>query len=87
MTSISQRVAELTEELPAEKQSEVLDFVEFLRSRAAPAAAETVEAKRTRRLGFLRGTYEIADDFDAPLPTEVQRFFEGDDDGVLGKGG
>ena len=87
MTSIAQRVAELTEELPAEKQSEVLDFVELLRSREAAAPAENAEPKRKRRLGFLRGPYEIADDFDAPLPAEVQRFFEGDDDGVLGKGG
>ncbi len=40
--------------------------------------------KRTRALGFLRGRYEIAEDFNAPLPAEIQRFFEGDDDGVLG---
>lgn len=39
---------------------------------------------RTRVLGFLRGSYKIAEDFNAPLPAEIQRFFEGDDDGVLG---
>lgn len=36
--TIPERIAELTSELPPEKQAEVLDFVEFLRTRRpAPA--------------------------------------------------
>ncbi len=33
-----------------------------------------------RELGLLRGKIWIADDFDAPLPSELQRHFEGGGD-------
>lgn len=46
--SIADRVREGTEALPAEKQAEVLDFVEFLRSRATKVVQE--EADRKARL-------------------------------------
>ena len=36
--------------------------------------------KRRLELGFMRGRAWIADDFDAPLPPEIQRYFEGEDD-------
>ena len=36
--TIPERIAELTRDLPSEKQAEVLDFVEFLRTRR-PAVA------------------------------------------------
>ena len=32
---------------------------------------------RRRRLGLLKGRIKIAPDFDAPLPEEIQRLFEG----------
>ena len=39
-----------------------------------------VESPRpTRSPGFLRGRIRIADDFDAPLPDDVQSSFEGAD--------
>ena len=31
-----------------------------------------------RRLGTLRGTFVVPEDFDAPLPAELQGYFEGD---------
>ncbi|PSR21778.1 MAG: type II toxin-antitoxin system prevent-host-death family antitoxin [Sulfobacillus acidophilus] len=34
----------------------------------------------TRTPGFLRGKIRISDDFDAPLPGDVQRGFEGADE-------
>lgn len=80
MRSIAERVREATEALPADKQAEVLDFVEFLRGRAAlPSESEGVRKARLRseRFGALRGAFTIAPDFDAPLPDDVQRDFEG----------
>ena len=84
MSTIAERVAQLTAALPPEKQAEVLDFVEFLRARAAPSGApsraEEGAEQPTQRLGFLRGDYRIAEDFDGPLPPDIQRYFEGEDD-------
>lgn len=80
MRSIAERVREAMETLPAEKQAEVLDFVEFLRARAAlPSESEAVQKARLRseRFGALRDAFTIAPDFDAPLPDDVQRDFEG----------
>ena len=31
-----------------------------------------------RRLGVLRGQFVVPDDFDAPLPPDIQSYFEGD---------
>jgi len=36
-------------------------------------------SRPTRTPGFLRGHIRISDDFDAPLPEDVQRSFEGAD--------
>ena len=80
MGSIAEQVQEATEALPIEKQAEVLDFVEFLRARSAPAAeGENVRKARLRaaRFGALRDAFTIAPDFDAPLPEEILRDFEG----------
>jgi len=41
------------------------------------AAAPSVTRKRT--LGGLQGKLQVPDDFDAPLPDEVLRAFEGDE--------
>jgi prevent-host-death family protein len=44
-----------------------------------------VEPKRKRRkLGWLRGKLEVPETFDAPLPDEVMREFEGRDDASPG---
>jgi Protein of unknown function (DUF2281) len=78
--SIAERVREVTEALPVEKQAEVLDFVEFLRARLGPPAeSEAVRKARLRseRFGALRDAFTIAPDFDAPLPEEILRDFEG----------
>ncbi len=37
-------------------------------------------SRPTRTPGFLRGKIRISDDFDAPLPDDVQRGFEGADE-------
>jgi hypothetical protein len=60
---------------------ELLPFVgrtvEVIIVEEAPAgAAET--PPRVPRLGTLRGQVDVPDDFDAPLPEEVLRAFEGD---------
>jgi len=78
--SIADRVREGTEALPAEKQAEVLDFVEFLRSRATKVAQEEADRKarlRSDGFGALRGAFTIEPDFDAPLAEDILRDFEG----------
>lgn len=80
MRSIAERVREVTEARSIEKQAEVLDFVEFLRTRSAPQAESDAVRKarlRSARFGALRDAFTIAPDFDAPLPEEVLRDFEG----------
>jgi hypothetical protein len=44
-----------------------------------PANTEVVGSMPKRRFGTMAGQIKIADDFDAPLPPEIQRAFEGDD--------
>jgi hypothetical protein len=44
-----------------------------------PANTEVVASAPKRRFGTMAGQIKIADDFDAPLPPEIQRAFEGDD--------
>jgi hypothetical protein len=41
----------------------------------APGRGQGMDAER-----FARGEFLVADDFDAPLPAEIQRYFEGEDD-------
>jgi prevent-host-death family protein len=36
--------------------------------------------RRPRRLGFAKGLITIGEDFDDPLPPEIQRYFEGEGD-------
>jgi prevent-host-death family protein len=33
--------------------------------------------RRTRRLGLARGRIDVGEDFDAPLPSDIQEAFEG----------
>lgn len=46
----------------------------------APAETKAVP-QGERRLGILRGQFVVPEDFDAPLPPELQRYFDGDGDG------
>jgi prevent-host-death family protein len=39
-----------------------------------------VEQRKPRELGFWRGQVWMSDDFDDPLPWEVQKYFEGEGD-------
>jgi prevent-host-death family protein len=36
--------------------------------------------RKPRRLGLWKGQVWMSDDFDDPLPWEIQRYFEGEDD-------
>ena len=51
--------------------------VEVIIVEETPGTAEAAPP-RAPRLGTLRGMVEVPDDFDAPLPEEVLRAFEGD---------
>jgi prevent-host-death family protein len=35
------------------------------------------ETRTPRKLGFWKGEVWVSEDFDAPLPPEIQRYFEG----------
>jgi hypothetical protein len=62
--TLSEEIARVAAELPLDRQQEVLDFVELLRTREG-----TVAASAPRLLGVLAGMpYAMSDDFDAPLP-------------------
>ena len=72
------------------KLSELVDQVErgeeVVISRYGKAVAKLVPVEpppkvdRSAFFGSLRGKMWIADDFDAPLPDDIQRYFEGYDD-------
>jgi len=54
---------------------------EIVIARAGKPAARLVPIKATktvRQPGAMKGKLQIADDFDAPLPSEIQSAFEGD---------
>lgn len=53
---------------------------------AAPFADERARKAALRRASFGAdaGRFTVPDDFDGPLPPEVQRLFDGEDDGPLG---
>lgn len=46
---------------------------------AEPATADDLLAKRRAGIGRYAGQGWIAEDFDAPLPPEVQKYFDGED--------
>lgn len=59
---------------------EVAEGAEIVIARAGDPVARLVPikpAKPIRRPGFLKGRIRIADDFDAPLPDELLKAFEG----------
>jgi len=63
--SITEQIAQVASALPADRQQEVLDFVEFLRAREGSVQ----EGEYPRVAGLFAGMpYFMADDFDEPLP-------------------
>jgi prevent-host-death family protein len=54
------------------------DIVISKRGKAAVRLVPVESAKPVRQAGVLRGRIKIADDFDAPLPDELQSAFEGE---------
>jgi hypothetical protein len=64
-----ERVIECLRQLPADRQAEVLDFVEFLIGRLSSPQA-------LRPYGLCAGEFQVPDDFDAPLPESELRLFE-----------
>jgi hypothetical protein len=64
--SIAEQIAQMASTLPADRQREVLDFVEFLRAREGSVMQEL---GHPRVAGLFAGMpYFMADDFDEPLP-------------------
>lgn len=54
---------------------------EIIIAKAGKPAARLVPLKSQRlgiRFGLMKGEIEIADDFDAPLPEDLQRAWEGE---------
>jgi hypothetical protein len=65
--------------LPDEVPPGEAEVIVLMPADAAVDWARRVEARK-RMFGRLQGQITIADDFDAPLPDEVLREFEGGDD-------
>lgn len=50
--------------LPPEMQTEVEDFIDFLLQKSTQTQNQ---AKKERKVGFLKGTFMMGSDFDEPL--------------------
>lgn len=59
------------------KRVEVIVMEEEVQNAAISGAAVT----RRRPLGLYRGRFVVTGDFDAPLPEDLQRYFDGGGDG------
>lgn len=64
-----EQVIEALRQLPANRQAEALDFVEFLIGRASSPQALSP-------YGLCAGEFQVPDDFDAPLSASELRSFE-----------
>jgi hypothetical protein len=93
MSSAAKRqIIEALDDLPEQSLATLADLVAILRAKAVagplvrePESPESAQKARTaaaRRaaVGMDAGKVWIADDFDAPLPDDIQRAFEGEDD-------
>jgi prevent-host-death family protein len=58
---------------------QVADGEEVIIAKAGEPVARLVPVHKTRKpeLGFAKGQIWIAEDFDAPLPDDLQKLFEG----------
>jgi hypothetical protein len=67
------------------KRVEVIVLAEEDAAEALEQTAETPAAPALRgKLGMMRDVLQVPDDFDAPLPPEIQRYFDGEGDGDTG---
>jgi len=73
MLTLEQQLLSQIKQLPIIKQSEVLDFAQFLVKQQQ--SSEMVTKPVPKRLGLLKGTLEITDNFDDPLPDEMLALF------------
>ena len=72
--TLMEQIQEQMKQLPPEKQSEVLDFVTFLRGRAQSARSASAEEKRKKRLKKAFETLaELGTFADITDPVEWQR--------------
>ena len=62
---IDQSVIEKLQQLPAQQQEQVLDYIEFLAQKYVKP-----KSSKPRVAGLHKGMGWIADDFNAPLPPE-----------------
>ena len=46
-------------------------------SQVPSVVSASPESPRQRPLGLYRGQFTVPDDFDAPLPAEIQKYFDG----------
>jgi prevent-host-death family protein len=53
------------------------ETIVIMRGRKPVARLAPLESRTSRELGFDKGTVKVAADFDAPLPEDVLRDFEG----------
>jgi hypothetical protein len=60
------------------KQVEVIVTLE--ESPASEVPAEAPAPKKRRPMGLYRGQFVVPEDFDDPLPPEIQRYFDGEGD-------
>jgi prevent-host-death family protein len=49
--------------------------------RGKPVARLCAMPSIERKFGVLKGKLSVPDDFDKPLPPDIQRYFDGEDDG------
>lgn len=61
-------------------RAEQVRLAELLLRKTGPDDMSAVAARRLAAIGRHAGKGFIADDFDSPLPPEIQRYFEGEDD-------
>jgi len=67
--TVEQQIIMIIQELPPERQAEVLDFAEFLKQRTIPITD-------CRPSGLAKGDFVVPDDFDDPLPEDILEEFE-----------
>jgi prevent-host-death family protein len=70
----------------AERASKGEEIVIARNGHALAKLVPVEEPRKKRKLGLWEGKVWMSDDFDDPLPWEIQRYFEGEDDFEGGDG-
>jgi hypothetical protein len=65
--------------LSREERTRLFEMATALSEEAPPLAIPGLSSP-PRRFGSMRGLITLADDFDAPLAPEIQRYFDGEGD-------